>query len=170
MIPSLCIKSEHRWGRRQNHISRNPSPLVLGVYGREFHIPGEPQAFKRPDDPVAQVDLPPPETVTGRSREGVMSVVPPLAHRQDSEHGVIAALVVAPVGPQAPQVAGRIGAPSRMMDEEDANQATPNQPRPHARPGFCNKSTEDCRQQQAESDPRREQRTRKSEGSASIQI
>ena len=108
--------------------------LSRDFFGGQRHVPGEADQGERADDVVAHVDLPPAQAVPGRGREGVVGVVPALAQRQDAEHDVVAALVVAPVGPQAPQVADRVDAPGDVVDQEDAHQPAPDQPRPDAHP------------------------------------
>src|SRR5438067_139691 len=56
-----------------------------------------------------------------------MVVVPALAHGQDAEQEVIAALVVAVVGLFAPQVADGVNAPGHVVHQEDPGQAAPHQ-------------------------------------------
>ena len=56
-------------------------------------------------------------------------VVPALAQRQDAEHDVVPALVVALVRPRSPQVADRVDAPGHVVDQENAHQAAPQEAR-----------------------------------------
>src|SRR5512135_2164236 len=142
----------------------------LRLSRRELHVPGEPHEFQRPDDPVADVDLPSPEAVAGRGREHVVGVVSPLPQGQDPEHGVVPALVAAPVRPQAPEVAGRINAPGHVVDQEDADQPAPDEAGPDAYPGPRQQSAQDGRDDQAEGDPQGKEGTRHPQGTARFQV
>ena len=69
-----------------------PSPREL-TRVRQLHVPGEPETLERADRPPGDVELEPVEAVTGRAREGVVVVVPALAHRQHRDDPVVSALV-----------------------------------------------------------------------------
>src|SRR5262249_57939691 len=87
--------------------------------GRETDLPRQTDEGEEADDVVGDVDLPPPQAVTGGRREGVVVVVPTLAHRQHPDDRVVPALVPAVVRPGAPQVADRVHAPGDVVPEED---------------------------------------------------
>src|ERR1043166_5170243 len=122
-VPVIASTIRCRPGRfasisRSRGVARSgPARLRPGLPGRQPHVPGEAQQGEGADDPVADVDLPPPEAVAGRGREGVVRVVEALPHRQDAEDEVVTALVAAPVGPEAPQVADGVDAPGDAVDK-----------------------------------------------------
>src|SRR5262245_39972183 len=78
-----------------------PPGSLPRLVGRHPDLPGEPGQGEQPDEVVADVDLPPPQPVPGRRREGVVVVVPPLPQRQHPEHHVVAAVVPLRVRPAA---------------------------------------------------------------------
>src|SRR4051794_32523153 len=99
-----------------------PPSSGLSLSGWQLDVPGEVQPGKHADDPETGVELPPAQAVPGRGREGVVRVVPALPQRQDAEQVVVAALIVAAVGPEAPPVADGVHAPGNVVDQEDPDQ------------------------------------------------
>src|SRR4051794_23855915 len=137
-------------GERAGEAASGPLFPQLRLFRRQLHVPGEAEQGEGADDPVADVDLPPAQAVAGRGREGVVRVVPPLPQRQDAKHDIVAALVVAPVGPEAPQVAGRVDAPRHVVDQEEPDQAAPDQAGPDARPAQRDHAAQHRREHEAE--------------------
>src|SRR5580765_4847097 len=93
----------------------------LGQFGAgKPYLPGESHRLKRADHEVGEIELPPPQTVTGRPWEGVMIVVPALAQAQDTKDRVVATLIPRAKWASAPDVADGVDAESDVMHEKNA--------------------------------------------------
>src|SRR5438552_15175507 len=99
-----------------------------------------------------------------------MRIVPTLAHGQDAEQDIVSALVIAVVGPETPQMAGRIDAPRHMMNEEHTNQAAPDQSSPDARPTLRDNAAQNGRYHQAQQHPQREEKACDPQSAAGAEI
>jgi len=65
--------------------------------------------------------------MAGRGWERVMGVMPALPQAQETEHHVVPALIVAPVGATAPQMTDGVDAPGHVVDQEHPHQPAPQQ-------------------------------------------
>jgi hypothetical protein len=99
-----------------------------GLFRWKLNVPGETDRCQRADHPIAHVDFPPPQAVSGRGREGVMRIVPALAEREDADHGIVSALVVTAVGLPSPQMTYGIHTPCNVVHEKHAGQPAPRKP------------------------------------------
>src|SRR5206468_4798109 len=78
--------------------------------------------LEQADDIITHVQLPPPQPVPGRRREGVVAVVPTLPKRQDPEDKVVAAVISTPIRLAAPEVPGGVHAPGDVRSEEHTSE------------------------------------------------
>lgn len=108
--------------------------------------------------------------MAGRGWERVMGVMPALPQAQETEHHVVPALIVAPVGATAPQMTDGVDAPGHMMNHEDSDQAAPHQSAPNAHPRFRQQAAKDCRNQQASRYPHGEQCVHHAQHAALVKV
>src|SRR5829696_7931620 len=97
--------------------------LVLGA----LDVPDEAELLQRPDDRVGGVGLEAAQAVAGGGRERVVAVVPALAERDHRDEPVVAALVLDRERPAAVHVADRVDAPGRVVEQEHAHEAGPDE-------------------------------------------
>ncbi len=75
--------------------------------------------------------------------------MPALAEADDAHDPVVAALVVAPEGLGAPEVADTVDAPGRVVHEEDPHQPAPQEAQDHAGPRHREQAAQRLRDEQA---------------------
>src|SRR5829696_8240106 len=97
--------------------------LVLGA----LDVPDEAELLQRPDDRVGRVGLEAAQAVAGGGRERVVAVVPALAERDHRDEPVVAALVLDRERPAAVHVADGVDAPGRVVEQEHAYEAGPDE-------------------------------------------
>src|SRR3954464_15735460 len=85
----------------------------LALRGDAHDVPRQAGLLERPDDPRGGVELPAPETVAGRGREGVLAVVPGLPEGEDGEPPQVAGLVAGLELALAEEVTQRVDAVGR---------------------------------------------------------
>ena len=91
--------------------------------------------FKEPDGPGGGVGLFPAHPVTGGAGKGVVVVVPALAHGEDAEEEIVAALVRGVELAAAEGVADGVHGPSDVLVKEEADETSPDQAGEGAEPG-----------------------------------
>ena len=89
----------------------------------------QPSRSNHADQPGRRVALPREHPVPGRPGEGVVAVVPRLAHRHDGKGTDVGALIAGAERPTAERVADRVDAPRDVVQHQDANAAGPDQGR-----------------------------------------
>ena len=99
----------HRLGRRPVHVAEPRHPLEAA------------------DEHRRGVPLPTQQPMAGGAREGVVAVVPGLAHAEDGERGDVAAAVLRRERSSAEHVAQRVDAPRRVVQDADPHEAGPEQ-------------------------------------------
>src|ERR1700733_2683418 len=79
------------------------------------------------DQPAAGIELPPPESVPSRGREGVVVVVPCLPERERRQPGQITRLIAGRKRPPTEVMTQRVDAEGHVMEKEHAHRSTPQQ-------------------------------------------
>jgi len=99
--------------------------LALGAYAD--YVPDDSELFQEGDYEAGGIGeaLPEPEAVEGRGGEGVVVVVPGLAHRQGREPEDVAGFVLDVEALAPEEVADGVDRPGDVMEQEDAHQTTP---------------------------------------------
>jgi hypothetical protein len=146
---------------RLDKLTAGGPALFLG--GANFHgdhgaigslyVPGEADPGHHEDQIIAGIEFPPAEAVAGRSREGVMVVVPPFTEAEDAEEEIVSAVIVAGKRPCAPDVADGIDAPGHMMNQENAGESAPEEAEQEAHPGMGEPGTKKRGDDEAEDGP-----------------
>lgn len=67
---------------------------IKDACGRFFDVPNDVQCSERTEDVVRHVVLPPIKALARAVHEVMVIVVPPLAHGQDREEPIVAAVIV----------------------------------------------------------------------------
>src|SRR4051794_34696243 len=107
---------------------RGAAPLRLDLLGLRVLDVGRPaEALEQADQPVGRVELTRREAVLRRRRERMVRVVPALAERDERDGPVVAALVLGLERALAVHVADRVDAPRRVVQQEHAHQAGPDE-------------------------------------------
>src|ERR1700731_4231342 len=91
---------------------------------RHDDISNQPKPREKPDGQIGHVELPPAMAVLGRSRIGVMIVVPTFASGQDSNEKIISACVIGRVVSISPQMRDGIDRPRDVPHHDDSNKNT----------------------------------------------
>src|SRR5207244_1480541 len=97
-----------------------------GVLGPTYPLEG-------PNQRSRGIALSPVDAVTGERGEGVVRVVPRLAHRHDGEGAHVRALVAGGERPAPERVAHGVDAPGHVVEHADADPARPEESGPGRR-------------------------------------
>src|SRR6516165_7299147 len=133
-------------------------------------VPGEAEQGESADDPVARVELPPPQTVAGRGRKSVVIVVPSFPQGQDAEEEIVPTVVVGRVGLATPQMTDGVDAPGHVVGQAHPDEAAPQEAEEGARPGSRQEATQNGRDQQAVADPYGEQGAHRAQGATLVEV
>ena len=108
-------------------------------------VPHQANGSEQLNDIAAEIRLPPEHAVTCCAGEGVMIVLKAFSECKHRNKIVIRAVIVEVEAARSEVVADRANAPTRLIDDETANQAAPQEPERSARPGTRQDSSDDCR-------------------------
>ena len=93
----------------------------------EDHVLGKTELFKNPDQPSRGVRLRPVHAVTGGTGEGVMVIVPALAHSKQTEQPIVSAGIGGFKGALSKGVTDRVYRPGDVLVHEKADETTPDE-------------------------------------------
>ena len=100
-----------------------------------------------------QVNLPPRKTMKCGTRKGVVVVVPAVTEDGDCQKEVVAAVVVAAIGPGSKQMTEGVYAPDGVMAECNPNQAALEESVERTTPAANQPTTERGRNRQSQKNP-----------------
>ena len=115
----------------RRHTSRRTNPCGEG--GRacrpgELDGRGELDPGQQPDAPVGHIDLPPPQAVPRRCREGVVVVMPALTVGQQRNPPQVCRAVAGRIGSCSPDVGCGVDQPGRVQEQDRPDEPPPDQP------------------------------------------
>jgi hypothetical protein len=93
--------------------------------GSADDVPDQAGLFQERENPVGDVQFPPPVAVVGDSWEGVMVVVPAFAPGEQADPPQVAAVIGCFVGAIAPDVRRRIDGPGNVQHIDQAHEHAP---------------------------------------------
>jgi hypothetical protein len=135
--PSCCRLSRVRDAARclsASGPSRLPTSCKLRRLG-PAHVVCPPEPLPNPYTRSGEVELPTIHAVSGKRGECVVSVVPRLTEGQESKRRKVLGSVTRSKRAASKGVTDRVDAPRDVMDEQDADYASPDQPGQGARQG-----------------------------------
>src|SRR5688572_15323849 len=92
---------------------------------RRDDIPRQSEHGEQADGEVGDVQFPPLMTMPGRSRIGMMVIVPAFSVADQTDEKVVPAMVVRRIGTIAPQVSDRVYRPSDVPNQHRAHNHPP---------------------------------------------
>ena len=128
------------------------------IGGDQDDILHEAQFFKNPDQPSRGVRLRPVHAVTGGTGEGVVVIVPALAHGKQTEQPIVSAGIGGFKGTLSKGVADRVDRPGDMLVHEKADETTPDEAPEGTQKNrfaekYCGDGTDGCGNEKTCEDP-----------------
>ena len=111
----------------RGHSCLRPGGRIPG--GRKLDLPCETRGFEAPHQPPGHVHFPPAQTLSGRTRESVMVVVPSFSVREQSNPPAICRPITGLIRPITPTVGRTIDEPGTVIDRYQAHEDTPHHER-----------------------------------------